>query len=53
MDKKTQELEILINGTPDPNQIPKEVAESFFAALEMDICAWIDRQKCEENKKGG
>ena len=53
MDKKRQELKILINGTPDLKQMPKEVADSFLAALELDICAWVDSKKSEENKKGG
>ena len=53
MDDKRQEFEIITNGTPDLKLIPKEVAEVFFAALELNICAWIDRQMPEENKKGG
>ena len=37
-------LKVFINGIPDLNAIPKEKAESIFAALELEISEYYGKR---------
>ncbi len=49
MDGKELELEVYINGTPDLRLMPKEVAESFFYALEEGLSDWVAQKHKEDS----
>lgn len=41
-------LRVFINGVPDLTEMPKEIAESFLSALEMQI---VDFYKADKGKE--
>ncbi len=49
MDGKKLDLEVYTNGIPDLRLMPKEVAESFFYALEEGLSDWVAQKHKEES----
>ena len=45
------ELKVLINGTPDIRQIPKELADACIAGLERQITEDVLKKKDQAPKK--
>lgn len=46
-------LKVFINGIPDLNAIPKEKAESIFAALELEISEYYEKTEGVFNRFSG
>lgn len=52
MKKEQKPLEVIVHGEIDLKKMPKDLFDAFIAALEDDMCKWLEEERLRKEEAG-